>query len=38
LEEVLKFKNERLTYTEEKIRELAKKYLIPMSRVLVDED
>ena len=38
LEEVIRFKNEKLTFTQEKIRQLAKQYTIPMSRVLVDED
>lgn len=38
VEEITKFKNERLTYTEERIKELATKYAVPMSRVIVDED
>ena len=38
LEEVVRFKNEKTTFTEDKIRQMARQYTIPMSRVLVDED
>lgn len=38
VEEIVKFKNEKTTYTAEMVRWLAKRYVIPMSRVLVDED
>ncbi len=38
VDEIVKFKYERTTFTEERIKELATKYAVPMSRVLVDED
>ena len=38
VEEVVKFKYEKTTYTEEKIREMARKHAVPMSRVLADAD
>lgn len=38
VEEVLKFKYERTTFTEDEIKRMALKHAVPMNRVIVDED
>lgn len=38
IEEIVKFKNQKTTVTEEILRDLATKHAVTMQRIIVDED